>query len=91
MAEDEKIQENAQVSSSKEEASPTPEPLEEEAKPDTHSAGIPKRYVLLLLTFVGFVNIYSMRVNLNVALVAMVNDQMVTSHGAEVVKVTHTD
>lgn len=34
---------------------------------------IPYRYIVTLLTFAGFFNVYAMRVNLSVALVAMVN------------------
>lgn len=50
----------------------------------TRSRGIPKRYVLLFLVFLGFVNIYGLRVNLNVALVAMVNNRTYTSGGIKV-------
>ncbi|XP_055953850.1 sialin-like isoform X1 [Argiope bruennichi] len=35
---------------------------------------IPKRYILTLLGFLGMFNVYAMRVNLSVAIVAMVND-----------------
>lgn len=49
--------------------------------------GVPKRYILLLMIFSGFVNIYAMRVNLNVALVAMVNNQIVLQQGVKSVKV----
>ena len=51
------------------------------------SAGVPKRYILLLMTFIGFVNIYAMRVNLNVALVAMVNNQTIIRQGVKSIKV----
>lgn len=43
--------------------------------------GIPKRYILLILVFLGFVNIYGLRINLNVALVAMVNNRTYTRNG----------
>lgn len=49
--------------------------------------GVPKRYILLLMIFSGFVNIYAMRVNLNVALVAMVNNQIVRRQGVKSIKV----
>lgn len=49
----------------------------------------PKRYILLLMIFIGFVNIYAMRVNLNVALVAMVNNQTVIRRGVKITKVKH--
>ena len=58
-------------------------------KPRTIS-GFPKRYVLLLMIFIGFVNIYAMRVNLNVALVAMVNNQTIIKGGVSIVKVHET-
>ena len=48
------------------------------------SHGIPKRYLLLFLVFLGFVNIYGLRVNLNVALVAMVNNRTYTLGGVRV-------
>ena len=38
---------------------------------------LPKRYVLLLMLFLGFAVIYSLRVNINVAIVAMVNNKTV--------------
>lgn len=47
----------------------------------------PKRYILLLMIFIGFVNIYAMRVNLNVALVAMVNNQTIIRRGVKMTKV----
>jgi len=36
---------------------------------------LPKRYLVALLSFLGFVNVYSLRVNLSVALVAMVSNK----------------
>ena len=48
------------------------------------SQGIPKRYALLFLVFLGFVNIYGLRINLNVALVAMVNNRTYTRGGVTV-------
>ena len=48
------------------------------------SRGIPKRYILLMLVFFGFVNIYGLRINLNVALVAMVNNRTYTENGVTV-------
>jgi sugar phosphate permease len=48
------------------------------------SDGIPKRYVLLFLVFLGFVNIYGLRINLNVALVAMVNNRTYTKGGVTI-------
>ncbi|XP_055941336.1 putative inorganic phosphate cotransporter isoform X2 [Argiope bruennichi] len=43
---------------------------------NTHClSGCPKRWLLILLGFFGFVNVYAMRVNLSVAMVAMVRKQ----------------
>jgi sugar phosphate permease len=53
----------------------------------TFPLGIPKRYVLLFMIWLGFINIYSMRVNLNVAIVGMVNDQEIVKSGVSFVKV----
>jgi len=36
---------------------------------------LPKRYLVAFLSFLGFVNVYSLRVNLSVALVAMVSNK----------------
>lgn len=36
---------------------------------------LPKRHVLLLMIFLGFAVVYSLRVNINVAIVAMVNNR----------------
>lgn len=48
---------------------------------------IPKRYVLLFMTWLGFINIYAMRVDLNVAIVGMVNDQEIEKNGVIFTKV----
>ena len=48
---------------------------------------IPKRHVLLLMIFLGFVNIYAMRVNLNVAIVAMVNNKTIILPTGDVKKI----
>ena len=37
-------------------------------------ACIPKRYLVAIMSFFGFVNVYMLRVNLSVALVAMVSN-----------------
>ncbi|GFR29050.1 hypothetical protein TNCT_128742, partial [Trichonephila clavata] len=39
--------------------------------------GIPKRWILMILGFFGFFNVYAMRVNLSVAMVAMVKQPIV--------------
>jgi len=40
---------------------------------------MPKRYLLAILSFFGFLNVYALRVNLSVALVAMVSNRTITS------------
>lgn len=41
----------------------------------------PKRYILAIMTFLGFMNMYALRVNLNVAIGAMVNNHTVQQKG----------
>lgn len=41
----------------------------------------PKRYILAIMTFLGFMNMYALRVNLNVAIGAMVNNHTVHQRG----------
>ena len=64
-----------------------PEGNEKQESSRTRVIGVPKRYILLLMIFIGFVNIYAMRVNLNVALVAMVNNQTIIRRGVKMIKV----
>ncbi|XP_069162723.1 sialin isoform X3 [Procambarus clarkii] len=45
-----------------------------EAPPPPHYACFGARHILALMGFVGFANVYAMRVNLSVAIVAMVNN-----------------
>lgn len=47
----------------------------------------PKRYVLAIMTFLGFMNMYALRVNLNVALGAMVNNHTVQVGGMTFLRV----
>ncbi len=42
---------------------------------------IPTRYTIVLVTFLGFVNVYALRVNLSMAIVAMVNNSAVNNPG----------
>ena len=42
---------------------------------------IPARYTLAVLSFLGFVNVYALRVNLSVAIVEMVNSTAVAHSG----------
>lgn len=44
----------------------------------------PMRYMVASMTFLGFANIYAMRVNLSVAIAVMVANQTVIHHGMEV-------
>ncbi|KAK2572965.1 Vesicular glutamate transporter 2 [Acropora cervicornis] len=41
----------------------------------------PKRYILVIMTFLGFMNMYALRVNLNVAIGAMVNNHTIQAKG----------
>ena len=72
---------------SEEQCLPTPMETEHHKNSSAQVTGVPKRYILLLMIFIGFVNIYAMRVNLNVALVAMVNNQTITRRGVQIIKV----
>lgn len=47
----------------------------------------PKRYILAIMTFLGFMNMYALRVNLNVALGAMVNNHTVEVRGMTFLRV----
>lgn len=47
----------------------------------------PKRYILAIMTFLGFMNMYALRVNLNVAIGAMVNNHTVHQRGYTVTRV----
>ena len=66
-----------------ERASPAQDSEEES---DAGQILFPKRHVLLLMIFLGFINIYAMRVNLNVAIVAMVNNKTVIMSDGSVIK-----
>ena len=45
---------------------------------------LPKRHVLLLMIFLGFAVVYSLRVNINVAIVAMVNNRTSITRGGRI-------
>ena len=47
---------------------------------------LPKRYLLAILSFFGFLNVYALRVNLSVALVAMVSNRTITDASGKVIK-----
>ena len=49
---------------------------------------LPKRYILAIMMFMGFVNMYAVRVNLNVAIGAMVNNHTVVRGGVAYVVVS---
>lgn len=48
----------------------------------------PKRYILAIMTFLGFMNMYALRVNLNVAIGAMVNNHTVQVRGMSFLRVS---
>ena len=50
----------------------------------------PKRYILAIMTFLGFMNMYALRVNLNVAISAMVNNHTIQQKGYTVIRVRIT-
>lgn len=55
--------------------------------PDPSDEGdifLPKRYVLAIMMFMGFVNMYAIRVNLNVAIGAMVNNHTIVQGGVAI-------
>ncbi|XP_077989953.1 vesicular glutamate transporter 1-like [Glandiceps talaboti] len=47
---------------------------------------IPKRYILAVMGFLGFCNVYALRVNLSIAIVAMTTNQTVTKGNETVVE-----
>lgn len=49
----------------------------------------PKRYILAIMTFLGFMNMYALRVNLNVAIGAMVNNHTVHQKGYTIIRVKY--
>ena len=49
----------------------------------------PKRYILAIMTFLGFMNMYALRVNLNVAIGAMVNNHTVHQKGYTITRVKY--
>ena len=46
---------------------------------------IPARYVLAIMGFLGFVNVYALRINLSMAIIAMVNTS--ATHSTHLVSV----
>ena len=72
--------------------------MTEETKPeDTEAAknekktkskqGFPKRYVIVLMLFLGLATQYALRVNINIAITAMTNNHTVKRNGFTVTKV----
>lgn len=49
---------------------------------------LPKRYILAIMMFMGFVNMYAVRVNLNVAIGAMANNHTVVRNGVAITVVS---
>ena len=58
----------------------------QEDSPDTIFS-VPKRYVLAIMMFCGFMNMYAIRVNLNVAIGAMVKPHPVVKNGKHFIQV----
>ena len=79
-----KTNENIELAQKEEENGTRKDSKLAESSKLSFSRGIPKRYVLLFLVFLGFVNIYGLRINLNVALVAMVNNRTSVRGGVTV-------
>lgn len=55
---------------------------------DAPDVFLPKRYILAIMMFMGFVNLYAVRVNLNVAIGAMVNNHTVVKDGVAITVVS---
>ena len=55
---------------------------------DAPDVFLPKRYILAIMMFMGFVNMYAVRVNLNVAIGAMANNHTVVRNGVAVTVVS---
>ena len=49
---------------------------------------VPRRYILAILMFCGFMNMYAIRVNLNVAIGAMVKNHTIVQNGKHINKVS---
>ena len=60
---------------------------ERDASNSSGEFSFPKRYILVIMTFLGFMNMYALRVNLNVAIGAMVNNHTIQVKGYTVVRV----
>lgn len=59
----------------------------EEQNTEKQKEGFPKRYVLIIMIFLGFAVQYALRVNINVAITAMCNNHTVKKNGFTVTKV----
>ena len=49
---------------------------------------LPKRYIMALLSFLGFVNVYAMRVNLSMAIIVMANGTTELGHSHRVLHIS---
>lgn len=58
---------------------------------DSPDVFLPKRYILAIMMFLGFVNMYAIRVNLNVAIGAMVNNHTLIKGGVASVEAPEFD
>jgi len=63
---------------------------EDDDDDDYRGFSFPKRYILAIMTFLGFVNMYALRINLNVAIGAMVNNHTVQIQGMTFLRVSKT-
>ena len=72
--------------------------MTEETKPDDTEApknetttkrkqGFPKRYVIVIMLFLGLATQYALRVNINIAITAMCNNHTVKQNGFTITKV----
>ncbi|XP_050295381.1 sialin-like isoform X2 [Anthonomus grandis grandis] len=61
-------------------------------KPDTWKLWTQKRYVLTFLVFLGYFNIYCLRTNMSIGIVAMTQDRVITlSNGTNLIVVAEFD
>ena len=50
-------------------------------------AGFPKRYVIVIMLFLGLATQYALRVNINIAITAMTNNHTVKQNGFTITRV----
>ena len=67
----------------------TEEPKDEKTR--TRKPGFPKRYVIVIMLFLGLATQYALRVNINIAINAMCNNHSAKHNGFTVTKVILND